>query len=122
MALLSDQDDAHKVTTELGPPLIIQEHATDEGQRHDSANLHISVASALAPSVSEPLASALLVLANSSGIILIPLTPQTSQEEKVYMVSPLLPPLQIEGQRPQMDHVNVTKINIANDQLIAEEL
>ena len=38
------------------------------------------------------------------------------------MVSPLLCPLQIEGQRPQMDHANVAEINNANDQLVAEEL
>ena len=111
-ALPSDQDDADKVMTELGPPLIIQGHATDEGQRHDSAYLCISVASASAP----------LVLANSSGIILIPPTPQTSQEEKVYMISPLLPPSQIEKQRPQMDYADVAERNIANDQLIAKEL
>ena len=38
------------------------------------------------------------------------------------MVLPLLPPSQIEGQRPQMDHANVAKINNADDQLIAKEL
>ena len=122
MALPSHQDDADKVTTELGPPLITQGHATDEGQRHDSANLHISVALALAPSASDPSASAPLLPANSPGVVLIPPTPQTLQKEKVYMVSPLLPPSQIERQRPQMDHANVAEINNANDQLIAKEL
>ena len=63
-----------------------------------------------------PEESAILAPANTPGIVLIPPTPQTSQEEETYAVSPLLP-----GDTEWTDDASLTVEVVADGAISAEK-